>query len=114
MDTCLGGLYRIVLVVNRRCGTGEIVDLIHFYLEREGDLMAHEFEVRILRKVTDVVLGNGKEVVHTEHVIAKLNEAIAKMRHEKTRAPGCQNPIQCPVPQGVSVIDQIPFRVRVS
>ena len=44
VDASLGRLHRIVLIVDRRGWAGEIVYLIHFDKQREGDVMADEFK----------------------------------------------------------------------
>ena len=48
MHTGLGGLYRVVLVVNRAGKAGKIVDLVQFDIERKTDggaLIAYPFMV---------------------------------------------------------------------
>ena len=47
-------LNRIVLVVNGRCRTGKIVDLIDCQIDRERDVVANEFEPFIIEKMFDV------------------------------------------------------------
>jgi hypothetical protein len=47
VDRCLGGLYWVVLIVNRRCRAGEVIDLVDLDKQWKGDVMAHEFEARI-------------------------------------------------------------------
>ena len=45
MNASLDGLHRIVLVMNRRCHARHVVDLVHFDIEREGHIVAHQLEV---------------------------------------------------------------------
>ena len=44
VDAGLRGLYGIMLIMHRRCRTGEIVDLIHFHIERKGHIVPHDLE----------------------------------------------------------------------
>jgi hypothetical protein len=60
MHRRFGGLYRIVLIMNRRCRTGEVVDFIDLDVQRKGHVVAHEFEARIRMKMFDVALGSGE------------------------------------------------------
>ena len=86
----LGGLHRIVLVVHRRGGAGEVVDLVDLDVEREGDVVAHRLEVRIAEQVRDVVLAPGEVVVDAQHVVAVAQQAFAQMRAEEAGAAGHQ------------------------
>ena len=45
----LGRLHRIVLVVDRRGGAGEIVDLVDLDIERECHVVAHQLEARVVQ-----------------------------------------------------------------
>lgn len=82
----LGGLHRIKLVVNRRRWTGQVVDLVHLNIERKGNIVAHELEVRVIEQMGDVVLGAGEEVVQTDDVMSVVQKALAQMRAEKAGA----------------------------
>jgi len=70
MHAGLGGLHRIVLIVNRRGRASQIVDLVHFDIEREGHIMAHQLEVRVIEQMGDIVLGASEEVVETDDIVA--------------------------------------------
>ena len=56
-------LHRIVLVMDRRSGAREVVDLVDFHVERKGHVMTHQLEVRAVEQMRDVVLRAGVEVV---------------------------------------------------
>ena len=73
----LGGLDRIELVMNRRGGAGEIVDLVHFQLKGIHDIVPHQLEVRIVHQMGDVDLSPRKEVVHADNLVAFMEEAFA-------------------------------------
>ena len=42
-------------------GTGQVVDLDHLYIEREGHIVAHQLKVWIVEQMGDVVVGAGKK-----------------------------------------------------
>jgi hypothetical protein len=92
MHAGLGGLHRIVLVVHRRGRAGQVVDRVHFHIEREGHIVAHQLEVGVIEQRRDVVLGAGEEVIDTDHIMAIGQQALAQMRAEKAGAAGDQNP----------------------
>jgi hypothetical protein len=56
--------------------------------------MAHEFEVGMLEKMRHIGLAAREEIVDAEHVVSVLQEALAKMRAEKTGSAGDQNLFQ--------------------
>ena len=110
MHAGLGGLHRVVLVVDRRGWAGQVVDLVHFHVQREGHIMAHQLEVRILEQMQNVVLGAGEEVVQTEHVVAVGKQALAQMRAEKAGATGDEDAFS----EGVIHIQAAPFDAEAS
>ena len=62
MDRRLGRLDGIVLVMDRRGGTGEVVDFVDFDEQREGDVVAHQLEFRVGEEVRDIGLVAGEEI----------------------------------------------------
>jgi hypothetical protein len=40
-----------VLVVNGRSRTGQVVDLVHLHIEREGHVVAHQLGVRVIQQM---------------------------------------------------------------
>ena len=88
MQTGLGGLHRIVLVMNGRCRARQVVDLIHFDIEREGHIVAHQLEVRVIEQMGDVVLDAGEEIVKADDVVTVVQQALAEMRAEEAGAAG--------------------------
>jgi hypothetical protein len=87
VHTGLGRLHRIVLVVDRRGRTGEVVDLVDLDIEREGHVVTHQLEARIVEARHDVLLGAGEVVVDAQHVVARRQQTLAEMRTEEARAP---------------------------
>ena len=48
MHAGLRRLDRVELVMDRGCRTGEVVDLVDLHEEREGHVVAHDLEARIV------------------------------------------------------------------
>jgi hypothetical protein len=71
-------LHRVVLVVDRRGGAREVVDLVHLQVEREGDVVPDDLEVGAADQVGDVALAAGVEVVAADDVAALLQQALAE------------------------------------
>jgi hypothetical protein len=84
----LGGLHRVVLVVDGAGRAGQVVDLVHLDIQREGDVVAHQLEARVVEQVGDVGLGAGEEVVGTEHVVALGQQAVAQVAAQEAGAAG--------------------------
>jgi hypothetical protein len=63
----LGRLHRVVLVVDPRGGTGEVVTLVDLDIEREGHVVAHQLEARIVETSQQVLFGTGEIVVDAQH-----------------------------------------------
>ena len=88
------GLHRldgVVLVVARRGGAGQVVDLVDFQEDRQRDVVADQFEVRLAQQVGDVRLLAGEEVVQADHVVAFVDQPLAEVRAEKAGPAGDQN-----------------------
>jgi hypothetical protein len=88
MHRRFGGLDRIVLVVNRGCGTGEVVDFIDLDVQRKGHIVAHEFEMRVCMKMLDVVLGSCEEVIDAKDFVSIREQPVDQMGTEETGPPG--------------------------
>ncbi len=75
----LGRLHRIELVVHRRGGTGEVVDPIHFHVERPRHVVARQVEAGLADQVLDVASGARVEVVDAEHLLALGYQPFAEV-----------------------------------
>jgi uncharacterized protein (UPF0210 family) len=84
MNVHLGGLNRVVLVVNRRRRTRQVVDLIDLHIKREGNVVAKEFKIGIPYQRSDISLGPRIEIVDTEDIVSILEETLAEMGAQKT------------------------------
>src|SRR5579863_4167874 len=85
-DAGLSRLHWIVLVVNRRGRAGHVIDLVHLDIEREGDVVVHRLKMRVAGEVRDVDLAAGEVVVHTQHIVAITQQALAQVRAKEAGA----------------------------
>jgi hypothetical protein len=70
--------------MDRRCRTGEVVDPVHFHLERIDHIMPHHFEILIIQQMGDIFTATGKEIVQADDFLALLDKAFTQMTSEKT------------------------------
>jgi hypothetical protein len=63
VDARLRRLHRIVLVVNGRGRTGEVVDLIDFDVERERHIVTNQLKPMVIEQMIDVAPRAGEEVI---------------------------------------------------
>ena len=88
----LHGLDGVVLVMARRGGTGQIVDLVDLQEDRQRNVVADQLEVGAAEQVGDVRLLAGEEVVQADDVVPALEQPLAEMGAEKAGPAGDQNP----------------------
>ncbi len=86
-----GGLHRVVLVVHRAGRAGQVENAVHLDVQREGDVVAHQLEIRLVQQLQQVVLAAGEVVVDAQHVVAAPDQAVAQVRAEETRTAGHQH-----------------------
>src|SRR5438105_5981997 len=79
--------------MDRRGRAGEVVDLVDFDIEREGDVVPHRLEVRLLQQMRDIVFAAGEIVVGAQDVVSPRGQALAQMRAEKPGAAGDEDPL---------------------
>ena len=63
-----GGLYGVVLIVDGRGRTGQIVDFIYFDIQGKSDVVAQQFKMGIIEQMLQVVLPVGHNFLH-EHFL---------------------------------------------
>ena len=90
-DARLDGLHRVVLVVDRRGGAGQVVDPVHLQEDRFRDVVAHQFEPVVVHEVDDVVLAAGEEVVQADDVVPLPEEPFAEVGTDEAGAAGDEN-----------------------
>ena len=70
-------LYRVVLVVDRRCRTGEVVYLVDLGGVWLGNIVADKLEVVVANEVAYVVLAAREVVVEADDIIAVIEQSLA-------------------------------------
>jgi len=73
-----------MLIMDRTCRAGEVVNLIYLQIERKCHIMTYELESRMRKKLFDVALGSRKKVINTKHLIAPIKQPLNKMRAQKS------------------------------
>ena len=87
----LGGLHRIALIMNGRRGARQIVDLVDLHVEREGHVVADQFETLVVQQMLDIAARAAEEIIDADDVGALRKQPLAKVRAEKTRPAGYQD-----------------------
>ena len=87
----LGRLYGIVLIMDRRSWTSEIVNFVRFDVERERHVVAHEFEARVSVEMLHVSLGACEQIVDAQHLVSLFQQAINEMGSKEAGAARDQN-----------------------
>ena len=84
-------LHRIILVMNGRCGTGQIVNLVNFQKDRLRQIVSDQFKVRFIEQVKNVFFVAGKKIVQAQDIVTVLHQTFAQMGPQKPGAPCYQN-----------------------
>ena len=87
----LGRLHRVMLVMNRRSRTREIVNLVDFHIERESDVVPDHLEMLVIEQVLDIATRASKEIVDTDNDCSVPQQTLAQMRSKKAGATRDQN-----------------------
>ncbi len=86
-------LHRVVLVVDRRGRTGQVVDLVDLDIERGSRRRGAANSKRGLAvQVVDVALGRGEQIVGADDLVALLQQSVDEVRAEEAgsaRHQGC-------------------------
>lgn len=85
MHTGLGGLDRIVLVMNGRGRAGQVENAVDLEIHREGNVVAQELEARVAVQMLDVTLGSSEEVVEADDLITAFEQTVDEVRTQKAR-----------------------------
>ena len=81
-------LYGIVLIVDRRSGAGEVIDLIDLQQDGLDHIMADQFKVRFAQQVANILLLAGEEVIEADDIMPLGNESVAQVRTQKSGPAG--------------------------
>lgn len=87
---CLDG---VELVMDRRSGASQVVDLVN--LEKDGfnDVVANEFEVWVPHVVQHVLFPSREQVIYHDHAVAPFNQTVHQMASNETGSTGHQDPL---------------------
>ena len=66
--------------MNGRGRACEVIDLVYFHIEREGDVMPDHFEVLVLEQVLDIATRTGEEIVDADDDRSIGEQALTEMR----------------------------------
>ena len=61
-----------MLIMDRRGGTGEVINLVDLDIEREGHVMPHQFETWMTYQMFNIMAGSGKEIIRAEYFVATI------------------------------------------
>ena len=84
-DRNLGGLHRIMLIMNGRGRTGQIVNGIDLHEKRKADIVTHELETRMVVQMGNIGFGTGEQIVHAQHFVARFDQPVDQMRSDEAR-----------------------------
>jgi hypothetical protein len=70
------GLDGIVLVMDWASRTSQVVNLVDFNVQGEGDVMANQFKIWMIQQMRDIFLVSSEIVVDTHHLVATCNQSI--------------------------------------
>src|SRR5688572_2426172 len=78
-DARFDGFDRIILIMNRRSRTRQVIDLVDFQKDRLGYVVANQFETAIIHQMIDIFLSSGEKIVETNYFVAFPKKPFAKM-----------------------------------
>ena len=84
-------LHRIVLIVDGRSWTGEIVDLVDLKIDRECHIVANELKAFVIEQMLDVATHASEEIVEANDFRTFFQQPFAQMRAEKPGSTCHQN-----------------------
>ena len=74
----LGSLNRIVLIVNRRGGTGQVVNFVDLQVKRKRNIVTNQFKIGIIQQMDNIAFGPSVEIIHTYDIAPFLQQAFTK------------------------------------
>jgi len=63
--------------MDRRGGTGEVVNLIDLDVERKGHVVPQQFEPRVAHEMRNVRLAAGEEIIDAQNFVAFQYQSVA-------------------------------------
>ena len=97
MHRRLGRLHGIMLIMDGRGRTSQIIDLINFDIEWKSHIVADQLETWIAEKMGDIFPTSGEVIIGADDVIPLLQQPFTKVRAKKASAAGHKNALGCKV-----------------
>ena len=91
VDRGLGGLYGVVLVMDRARRAREVIDLVHLEVQGKRHVVTDELKPVVIKQVADVVLGASEEVVDADDLVALTQQPVTQVGAQKPGAAGHHN-----------------------
>ena len=82
------GFHGIILIMNGRSRTREIVNLVNFEKNRFGYIVPNQFKKMIVHQMQNIFLSAREKIVETNNFVAFIQKSFAKMRTDKACAAG--------------------------
>lgn len=90
---CFDGLYRIILIVDGRCRTCQIIYLVNLGIVGIDYIMTYQLEVVVAYERPDILFTTRKKVIEAYHIIPFVQQSAAQVRANKTGSARHQNPL---------------------
>ena len=87
----LGGLDRIILVVDWRSRACHVENFINLNIEWESNVVPEYLEAWIGQKVSNVGFGSGEEIVKAQNFVAVFEQYFTEMRTKEACSTSYQN-----------------------
>src|SRR5713226_8625770 len=84
-DAGLHGLDRIVLVMDRRRGTSQVINLIDFEQDGFNHIVPQELKPGVAEEVRNIPSPSREKIVEADHFVLFGQQALAKVRSEERR-----------------------------
>ena len=81
---CFGSLNRVMLIMNGRCRTSQIINFIYFSRIRISDIMPHHLKMMIIHQVNDIIFRTRKKIIQAYHVMTFVYKPCTEMRAYRT------------------------------
>ena len=72
-------LHGVALVVDGRCRTSQVIDLVDLERDARADVVSNDLEVMPVEQSLDVVTPAGEEVVEADHLVPRCEKALAQV-----------------------------------
>eukprot|EP01025_Chloroclados_australasicus_P069286 TRINITY_DN9754_c1_g2_i6.p2 TRINITY_DN9754_c1_g2~~TRINITY_DN9754_c1_g2_i6.p2 ORF type:complete len:120 (+),score=0.69 TRINITY_DN9754_c1_g2_i6:85-444(+) len=85
---------RVILVMNRTCGTSQVVHLIHLQQNPFNHVMSNQLKIFTIQQMSNIIFTACEEIVQTDNMVASFYQQSAQMatyepstaRHQHTVA----------------------------